>query len=71
MLKSNYRITLAGGSFVDGTEVFETEEERIVHKLKNLKQGDLLTINYESGLQMFLPAWQILSIETTPVVEVG
>lgn len=71
MLKSNYRITLVGGSFIDGEEVFETESERVISKLKKLNHTDLLTIEHDSGLQMHIPCWQILSVETTPVIEVG
>lgn len=71
MLKSSYRINLFGGTHIDGEEVFEVEADRIVTKLKDLKQGDLLTIDHDSGLQIHIPCWQILSIETTPVVEVG
>ena len=71
MLKSNYRITLVGGSFIDGEEVFEVEADRVISKLKKLNHTDLLTIEHDSGVQMHIPCWQILSIETTPVIEVG
>ena len=62
MLKSNYRITLVGGSFIDGEEVFEVEADRVISKLKN---------EHDSGVQRHIPCWQILSVETTPVIEVG
>ena len=71
MLKSNYRITLVGGSFIDGEEVFEVEADRVISKLKKLTHTDLLTIEHDSGVQMHIPCWQILSVETTPVIEVG
>ena len=71
MLKSNYRITLVGGSFIDGEEVFEVEADRVISKLKKLNHTDLLTIEHDSGVQMHIPCWQILSVETTPVTEVG
>ena len=71
MLKSNYRITLVGGSFIDGEEVFEVEADRVISKLKQLNHTDLLTIEHDSGVQMHIPCWQILSVETTPVIEVG
>ena len=71
MLRSSYRINLIGGSYVKGEEIFEVEADRVVTKLKDLKQGDLLTINHDSGLQLHIPCLQILSVETTPVVEVG
>ncbi|MBR4290889.1 MAG: hypothetical protein IKT52_09670 [Oscillospiraceae bacterium] len=71
MLKSNYRITLVGGSFIDGEEVFEVEADRVISKLKKLNHTDLLTIEHDSGVQMHIPCWQILSVETTPVIEVG
>jgi len=71
MLRSSYRINLIGGSYIKGEEFFEVEADRVVTKLKDLKQGDLLTVNHDSGLQLHIPCWQILSIETTPVVEVG
>ena len=71
MLKSNYRITLVGGSFIDGEEAFEVEADRLVSKLKKLNHTDLLTIEHDSGVQMHIPCWQILSVETTPVIEVG
>ena len=71
MLRSSYRINLIGGSYIKGEEFFEVEADRVVTKLKDLKQGDLLTINHDSGLQLHIPCWQILSIETIPVVEVG
>ena len=71
MLRSSYRINLIGGSYVKGEEIFEVEADRVVTKLKDLKQGDLLTINHDSGLQLHIPCCQILSVETTPVVEVG
>lgn len=71
MLRSSYRINLVGGARIDGDGFFEVEADRVVTKLKDLKQGDLLTIDHSSGLQLHIPCWQILSIETTPVVEVG
>ena len=71
MLKSNYRITLVGGSFIDGEEVFEVEADRVISKLKKLNHTDLLTIEHDSGVQMHIPCWQILSVETTPVTEGG
>ena len=71
MLKSNYRITLVGGSFIDGEEAFEVEADRLVSKLKKLNHTDLLTIEHDSGVPMHIPCWQILSVETTPVIEVG
>ena len=71
MLKSNYRITLVGGSFIDGEEVFEVEADRVISKLKKLNHTDLLTIEHDSGVQMHIPCWLILSVETTPVIEVG
>lgn len=71
MLKSNYRITLVGGSFIDGEEVFEVEADRVISKLKKLNHTDLLTIEHDSGVQMHIPCWQILSVETTPAIEVG
>ena len=71
MLKSNYRITLVGGSFIDGEEVFEVEADRVISKLKELNHTDQLTIEHDSGVQMHIPCWQILSVETTPVIEVG
>jgi len=67
MLRSSYRINLVGGARIDGDEFFEVEADRVVTKLKDLKQGDLLTIDHSSGLQLHIPCWQILSIETTPV----
>ena len=52
MLKSNYRITLVGGSFIDGEEVFEVEADRVISKLKKLNHTDLLTIEHDSGVQI-------------------
>ena len=69
MLRSSYRINLIGGSYVKGEEIFEVEADRVVTKLKDLKQGDLLTINHDSGLQLHIPCWQILSVETTPLLK--
>ena len=71
MLSSNYKINLIGGSCLEGVEVYELEAERIVQRLKALGPGDLLQIDFPSGIQVHIPCWQILSIENTPVVEVG
>ena len=71
MLRSSYRINLMGGSYVKGEEFFEVEADRVVSKLRGLKRDDLLTIKHDSGINLHIPCWQILSIETTPVVEVG
>ena len=38
MLRSSYRINLVGGARIDGDEFFEVEADRVVTKLKDLKQ---------------------------------